>query len=223
MLSVVSAPLSFNAPVAMASSSRAAVHMTVSMEKVSMDTVSIQSIEQAPMFLDEEASLKAMAFPIDEATLISKSREYLFYNQGVEAPDMLSEDFTFMGPFVGGEDGLSKEAYLSAVGGFNIKAAFPDLNPRFHAFRADALDAGRVWFVSQASGTDNGEGFLGNKPTGKSFSTPPQACSLKFKCVGWRSSSGPCECARCARTHVPSPILACAARRERSSSTRLAT
>ena len=34
--------------------------------------------------------------------------------------------------------------------------------------------------MSQASGTDNGEGFLGNKPTGKTFSTPPQACSIKF-------------------------------------------
>jgi len=110
------------------------------------------------------------------------------------------------------------------------KAAFPDLNPRFHHFRADPLDAGRVWFTSQASGTDgavrptthsqlhtqiswnktspsklvslrhsrtrsdatpscngrqasgtdSGSGFLGGKPTGKAFSTPPQACSLKF-------------------------------------------
>ena len=65
------------------------------------------------------------------------------------------------------------------MGGFNLKEAFPDLNPRFHHFRLDPLDAGRVWFTSQASGTDTG-GFLGNAPTGKSFSTPPQACSLKF-------------------------------------------
>ena len=66
------------------------------------------------------------------------------------------------------------------MGGFNLKEAFPDLNPRFHHFRLDPLDAGRVWFTSQASGTDKGSGFLGNQPTGKSFSTPPQACSLKF-------------------------------------------
>ena len=56
--------------------------------------------------------------------------------------------------------------------------------PGFHHFRADPLDPGRVWFTSQASGTDNGAGFLGNKPTGKSFQTPPQACSLKFDTSG---------------------------------------
>ena len=39
-------------------------------------------------------------------------------------------------------------------------------------------------FTSVASGTDNGTGFLGNKPTGKSFRTPPQACSLKFNKEG---------------------------------------
>ena len=73
---------------------------------------------------------------------------------------------------------------LTPVGGFDIKKAFPDLNPRFHHFRADPLDPGRVWFTSVASGTDNGVGFLGNKPTGKSFSTPPQACSIKFDEAG---------------------------------------
>ena len=49
------------------------------------------------------------------------------------------------------------------MGGFNLKEAFPDLNPRFHHFRLDPLDAGRVWFTSQASGTDKGSGFLGNR------------------------------------------------------------
>ena len=88
-----------------------------------------------------------------------------------------------MGPFVGGAGGLPRDEFLEAVGGFKITDAFPDLDPRFHHFRADPLDAGRVWFTSQASGTDTG-GFLGNKPTGKSFSTPPQACSLKFNAAG---------------------------------------
>ena len=70
------------------------------------------------------------------------------------------------------------------MGGFDLKAAFPDLNPRFHHFRLDPLDAGRVWFTSVASGTDSGSGFLGGKPTGKAFRTPPQACSLKFNAEG---------------------------------------
>ena len=50
------------------------------------------------------------------------------------------------------------------MGGFDLKAAFPDLNPRFHHFRVDPLDAGRVWFTSVASGTDSGSGFLGGPP-----------------------------------------------------------
>jgi len=84
-----------------------------------------------------------------------------------------------MGPVVGGASGLPKAAFLEAVGGFDIRSAFPDINPRFHHFRADPLDPGRVWFTSQASGTDTG-GFLGNAPTGKRFETPPQACSVKM-------------------------------------------
>jgi len=137
-----------------------------------------------PMFLDEDALLAAAAFPISEDDLIEKAKAFLYYGQGVEKPELLGQSFCFMGPFVGGEGGLPKAEYLKAVGGFDIKQAFPDLNPRFHHFRADPLDPGRVWFTSQASGTDNGAGFLGNKPTGKSFSTPPQACSIKFDMTG---------------------------------------
>ena len=144
----------------------------------------IDTITSNPMFLDESAALIAASFPIDESILVEKAKTFLYYAQGVEKPEMLSESFVFMGPFVGGEGGLPKADYLKAVGGFEIKKAFPDLNPRFHHFRADPLDPGRIWFTSQASGTDAGEGFLGNKPTGKAFLTPPQACSIKFNAEG---------------------------------------
>merc|ERR1719163_961044 len=106
------------------------------------------------MFLQEDAALASLNFPINEATLIRYSKKFLFNGQGVDTPAMLAEDFCFMGPFVGGKGGLPKAEYLKAVGGFDIKAAFPDLNPRFHHFRADPLDPGRIWFTSQASGTD---------------------------------------------------------------------
>ena len=138
-----------------------------------------KAIAKDPMFIDEQALVEAQAFPISEAELISRSKEFLYFGQGVERPSMLSAKFTFMGPFVGGAGGLPKDEYLSAVGGFDIKQAFPDLEPRFMHFRADPLDAGRIWFTSQAGGTDTG-GFLGNEPTGKRFETPPQACSIKF-------------------------------------------
>merc|ERR1719231_2242581 len=132
------------------------------------------------MFLDEEKALAELGFPISEASLIEKAKNFLSNGQGVEMPELLSSSFVFMGPFVGGAGGLPKDEYLKAVGGFDLKAAFPDLNPRFHHFRADPLDAGRIWFTSQASGSDSGTGFLGQNPTGKSFSTPPHACSIKF-------------------------------------------
>jgi len=132
------------------------------------------------LFLNEAESLAELNFPTSEAELVTKAKEFLSAGQGVERPELLDATFTFMGPVVGGSGGLGREDYLEAVGGFKIKDAFPDLNPRFHDFRADKLDGGRVWFTSVASGTDNGVGFLGNKPTGKSFRTPPQACSLKF-------------------------------------------
>lgn len=117
-----------------------------------------------------------------------QAKEYLFYDQGISKPEMLDESFVFMGPFVGGAGGLPRDEYLKAVGGFDIRAAFPDLNPNFHHFRVDPLDPGRVWFTSQASGTDLG-GFLGNAPTGKRFETPPQA---RFPSLDWATFGQGC-------------------------------
>ena len=79
------------------------------------------------------------------------------------------------------------------MGGFNLKEAFPDLNPRFHHFRLDPLDAGRVWFTSQASGTDKGSGFLGNQPTGKSFSTPCRRSGRPNLIIGSSFSPAPAK------------------------------
>ena len=71
-----------------------------------------------------------------------------------------------MGPVVGGAGGLTKTEFLEAVGGFNIKEAFPDLDPGFHHFRIDPFTPDRVFFTSRATGTHLGP-FLGNEPTGK--------------------------------------------------------
>jgi len=140
-------------------------------------------IEESSMFLDEAALLERNDFPFTEPQLILMTKAFLFTDAGLGLPDMLADDMVFMGPFVGGEDGLPKDDYLAAVGGFDIKKAFPDINPGFHHFRADPLDAGRVWFTSTATGTDLG-GFLDGKPTGKRFETPPQACSVKWNAEG---------------------------------------
>merc|ERR1712176_639519 len=99
-------------------------------------------------FLDEQESLAKLEFPISEDELIIKAKEYLSAGQGVERPELLDSTFVFMGPVVGGSDGLKRDDYLEAVGGFKLREAFPDFNPRFHDFRADKLDAGRVWFTT---------------------------------------------------------------------------
>lgn len=218
MLPLVSlAALSFSAPV-MRAPSTSAVRMSASTvdtsAKLAEDRALSYRIESSPLFLDEAKLLSDQAFPFSEAMLISKTKEFLYFEQGIQQPDMLADDMVrrtshsmsprchaylsvasahthrltsraqvFMGPFVGGASGLPKEGFLSAVGGFNIKSAFPDISPGFHHFRADPLDPGRVWFTSTASGTDTG-GFLGNEPTGKRFETPPQACSVKWNAEG---------------------------------------
>lgn len=135
------------------------------------------------MFLDEDAALAETGFALSADDMILKAKEFLYNGQGVKKPELLSEEFTFMGPVVGGAGGLPKDEYLEAVGGFDIKVAFPDLNPRFHHFRIDPLEGDRVWFTSVASGTHDGP-FLGIAPTHKSFRTPPQACSIKLSADG---------------------------------------
>jgi len=145
---------------------------------------SVHDIMSDPMFLDEkESKAKAKAnFPLTDEAMIATTKEFLYHNTGIAKPSLLANDFKFRGPVVGP---LAKEAYLKAVGGFDIKEAFPDLNPRFHDFRVCCQFGNRVWFTSQATGTFLGP-FGGGiiKPNGKTFSTPPQCCSTTFNEAG---------------------------------------
>eukprot|EP00579_Thalassiosira_antarctica_P005422 CAMPEP_0201884956 /NCGR_PEP_ID=MMETSP0902-20130614/17643_1 /ASSEMBLY_ACC=CAM_ASM_000551 /TAXON_ID=420261 /ORGANISM="Thalassiosira antarctica, Strain CCMP982" /LENGTH=259 /DNA_ID=CAMNT_0048413977 /DNA_START=32 /DNA_END=811 /DNA_ORIENTATION=+ len=183
-LTCVAPSLGFSTTASTQRSPHARSRSLVTRVESSTPAIPSSAVIDESLFLDEADALSKLDFPLSEVELTTKVKEFLSAGQGVERPELLAEEFSFMGPVVGGSSGLDREAYLEAVGGFKIKDAFPDLNPRFHHFRADPLDAGRIWFTSVASGTDNGKGFLGNKPTGKSFMTPPQACSLKFNNEG---------------------------------------
>ena len=143
---------------------------------------SVHDIMSDPMFLDEKESKAKANFPLTDEAMIATTKEFLFHNTGIAKPSLLANDFNFRGPVVGP---LAKEAYLKAVGGFDIKEAFPDLNPRFHDFRVCCQFGNRVWFTSQATGTFLGP-FGGGiiKPNGKTFSTPPQCCSTTFNEAG---------------------------------------
>jgi len=129
--------------------------------------------------IDEIAKLEESTFPIAPKELIEKAKYFLAYDQGVSKPELLADDFQFMGPVVGP---LSKEAFLKAVGGFDFSSAFPDANPEWHHFRVDPFEPNRVWMTARGRGTNTAESKspLFKKPTGKSYVNPPQACSVKF-------------------------------------------
>lgn len=145
---------------------------------VSQNDEKVRAFER-DMVVDEAAKLSEATFPIAPADLIAKAKVFLAYDQGVGKPEMLADDFQFMGPVVGP---LSKAAFLKAVGGFDFSSAFPDASPEWHHFRVDPFEPNRVWMTARGRGTNTGEGSnpLFKKPTGKSYINPPQACSLKF-------------------------------------------
>ena len=72
-----------------------------------------------PMFVTESTNYADSPFTSAEMILIAK--RFLFNNQGIGQPNLLAEEFRFMGPVVGGSEGLAKSDFLEAVGGFDIK------------------------------------------------------------------------------------------------------
>lgn len=140
-----------------------------------------REVMEDPIFVKEMKMYAESPFTTPEMIMIAK--RFLHMNQGIDSPELLATDFRFMGPVVGGDDGLTKDEFLKAVGGFDIKSAFPDINPGFHHFRVDPFAPDRVFFTSTATGTHLGN-FLGIEPTGKSFNTPPQACSVTIDSSG---------------------------------------
>ena len=94
-----------------------------------------REVMEDPIFVKEMKMYAESPFTTPEMIMIAK--RFLHMNQGIDSPELLATDFRFMGPVVGGDDGLTKDEFLKAVGGFDIKSAFPDINPGFHHFRVD--------------------------------------------------------------------------------------
>lgn len=115
-------------------------------------------------------------FPIAPDELIVKTKLVLragFSN----ISDSLSQDFQFIGPVVGP---LGKEAFVNAVGGFDLVTGFPDLKSCYHHFRVDPFETNRVWFTSRTLGTHNGKLAGRFEATGTRVECPPQALSMVF-------------------------------------------
>ena len=128
--------------------------------------------------LDERAMLQKSTFPIKPAALIEKAKQVI--DRDILDPDDISEDFVFQFPVVGP---LSKAEYLKAVGGFQIKTMFPDMNLGVHNFHVDPLMPNRVWYTVAFTATNSGDGPFG-KATDIRVDCPPQVNSLTFDAQG---------------------------------------
>ena len=94
-----------------------------------------------------------------------------------EIADDLSEDFQFVGPVVGP---LGPEAFVKAVGGFDLTTGFPDMKSNYYHFRVDPYETNRVWFTSRTTGTHTGTLAGRFEATGTRVECPPQALSMTF-------------------------------------------
>ncbi|CAE7160502.1 unnamed protein product, partial [Symbiodinium pilosum] len=57
--------------------------------------------------------------------LVQRAKLYLAKNQyGITAPDMLAEDFQFVGQVIGP---LDKATFIRQLGAFDLLVAFPDV------------------------------------------------------------------------------------------------
>jgi len=94
--------------------------------------------------LDTSAMLAKSTFKIKPAQLISRCKEVIDKNIGLDDANDLADDFTFQFPVIGP---LTKDQYIKAVKGFELKTVFPNLNPGFCDFRVDPFEPNRVWFT----------------------------------------------------------------------------
>jgi len=129
--------------------------------------------------VDEAALLAKNEFPLKPEELIEKAQTFLAYNSGCDKPELIAEDFEFVGPVVGP---LPKAGFIKALKGFDLGVSFPDLTAEMHHFRVDPFEPSRVWMTARGYGTNTQDGTspLLKKATGKKYVNPPQACSLRF-------------------------------------------
>jgi hypothetical protein len=122
--------------------------------------------------VDEDEMLYGASntFPIKPDELVVKCKSALragFANIG----DSLAEDFEFIGPVVGP---LPRDAFVNAVGGFDLTTGFPDMKSNYHHFRVDPFETNRT------TGTHTGKLAGRFEATGTAVECPPQALSMTF-------------------------------------------
>ncbi len=114
--------------------------------------------------------------PFPETVMIQLAKGVLNSEFGSQDPDLLADEFTFCGPFIGP---LKKDDFVKQISDFNLKAAFPDLDEGYSNFRVDPYDPYRIWFDAKGTGTRTGA-LAGVEANGAKYVGPPEAGSLTF-------------------------------------------
>lgn len=131
--------------------------------------------------------------PLDMSTpeaLFIAAKSFLSTDLGITDPNILSDNFVWVGPKVASTGVLNKEEYLAAGKYFNLRSAFPDLDYRAHDFRlvndsenGSDENLGTVRFTARTVGTMRGRLRLRGEtlePNGKRMICPPEAISVTF-------------------------------------------
>lgn len=150
------------------------------------DLAAVQAWEERERVLDDRTAAEkteAAAFPIPPEELVLRAKHYLAVNQyEVVRPELLSDDFQFLGPIIGPLDKVTFMTQLTAV---NLRALFPDATVNFHHFRVDPFEPSRVWCTCRNVGSNLGAAPpLVPEATGKHYESPPESISLRFNEAG---------------------------------------
>eukprot|EP00884_Botryococcus_braunii_P020135 jgi/Botrbrau1/6805/Bobra.0153s0008.1 len=136
----------------------------------------VSQVSMPPAVLPETPDV----FPIPPERLIQLAQKVFFDEEGgLRNPDVLADNFRFEFPIVS----LNKKEYLKAVGSFQLKVAFPDLDAHPYDWRVDKYEPNRVWFTTRTSCTHTGDlkfGIRVFKATNKVVLSAPECLSYVF-------------------------------------------
>mmetsp|Transcript_22388 Transcript_22388/g.46693 ORF Transcript_22388/g.46693 Transcript_22388/m.46693 type:complete len:236 (-) Transcript_22388:1410-2117(-) len=130
--------------------------------------------------INVEKAFAESSFPIAPDALIEKTKEFLGPQVGVgtkDGGDCLAEDFEFCAAVVGP---IGKEAYLKALGGFQLEDSF-DIEQNTFGFTVSPVQPNRVyWFGYQTAQLI--APFMGVKPDNikDELKLPPQCFHMDF-------------------------------------------
>eukprot|EP00243_Klebsormidium_subtile_P002907 TRINITY_DN15934_c0_g1_i1.p1 TRINITY_DN15934_c0_g1~~TRINITY_DN15934_c0_g1_i1.p1 ORF type:complete len:276 (+),score=31.27 TRINITY_DN15934_c0_g1_i1:209-1036(+) len=145
---------------------------------------SVRAQSTAGVATREGASTKLEKKPLTlpEEQLIELAKNVLNADTGLDDPSLLADDFYFAAPVIY----LKKNEFLQARRGFNVKNAFPDLEPNAFNFSVDPYEPNRVWFFTRARATHTGVLKFGStvEPTYKRVESPPEVSSITFNDEG---------------------------------------